>query len=247
MTKEEIIHFIQQSANENSGVPLGKKLFHDKFPVKISDWYGKIWTKWSDAIQEAGYTPKKFVTQAEPIEILLESISKIIKQKNKFPTFSELRFIHNNDKMIPSTQVIRKRLGNKSQIAKAVSTYCSDKPDYSVVKNICDKIVDEESKKESKSVSPKSNDNQETLGCVYLMKSGKYYKIGKANHVGMRNYSIGIKLPEKLEIIHEIATDDPFGIEKYWHNRFSDKRLDGEWFDLTAKEVNAFKRRKKFM
>ena len=63
----------------------------------------------------------------------------------------------------------------------------------------------------------------------------------------MRNYSIGIKLPEKLEIIHEITTDDSVGIEKYWHNRFADKRLEGEWFNLSSEDVAAFKRRKNFM
>ena len=76
------------------------------------------------------------------------------------------------------------------------------------------------------------------------MKSGKHYKLGRSTCAEMRHYQLKILLPEKLELIHKIKTDDPPGIEEYWHNRFKEKRKGGEWFDLSASEVKAFKRRK---
>jgi len=43
-------------------------------------------------------------------------------------------------------------------------------------------------------------------------------------------------------LIHEIKTDEPVGLEAYWHNRFRDRRMRGEWFKLSAADIKAFKR-----
>lgn len=83
--------------------------------------------------------------------------------------------------------------------------------------------------------------NQE-LGEVYLFKSGHFYKIGKTNCTVRRGSELRIMLPEKITLIHSIKTDDPSGIEAYWHKRFELKRKNGEWFDLTSNDVKAFKR-----
>ena len=79
------------------------------------------------------------------------------------------------------------------------------------------------------------------LGEVYLFKSGRYYKIGKTNDTVRRGKELRIQLPEKCILIHSIKTDDPSGIETYWHGRFEEKRLNGEWFNLSPTDIKAFK------
>jgi hypothetical protein len=73
------------------------------------------------------------------------------------------------------------------------------------------------------------------------------YKIGKANNATKRGVGISLLLPEDLVPKHEIRTDYPYILEKYWENRFRDKRKQGEWYDLSSADIKAFKTRREFM
>ena len=77
-----------------------------------------------------------------------------------------------------------------------------------------------------------------------LAKHGRDYKIGRSNDVTRRRREIALLLPNEFEHVHMIETDDPEGIEQYWHRRFEARRTRGEWFRLTTEDVAAFRRRR---
>lgn len=240
MKKEEIIREIKRTAEENDGVPLGVERFRQATGITKSDWYAKHWVRWGDALTEAGYSPNQ-LRGAYSDEFVLKKLVSFIQEIGRYPVMGELRLKAKQEPIFPSHSVFS-RVGKKAELAKKVIEFCQERDGLEDVIKICEPIA----LQEPLIKQPPENDS-EAFGFVYLMKSGRFYKIGRSASVGRREYELAIKLPEKLKKVHEIKTDDPVGIEKYWHDRFKDKRKGGEWFELSANDVKAFKRRKKFM
>jgi hypothetical protein len=77
-------------------------------------------------------------------------------------------------------------------------------------------------------------------GVVYLAKGNGLYKIGRSSSFDVRGNHLTTKLPFPVEIIHVIRAGDSVFVEKYWHTRFGDMRIRGEWFDLGEIELAEF-------
>jgi hypothetical protein len=74
-------------------------------------------------------------------------------------------------------------------------------------------------------------------GYVYLLKSEHGYKIGYSKSPTSRHEQIDLILPFETELICTHKTDDMIGLERRLHERFADKRINGEWFDLSEDDV----------
>ncbi|MHB8691483.1 MAG: GIY-YIG nuclease family protein [Solirubrobacteraceae bacterium] len=130
-------------------------------------------------------------------------------------------------------------LGSKAALATKLADYCRGRPDLADVVELLGPQLNARS--DAAGVDPRDG---QPNGYVYLVRSGRYYKIGSIRDVGRRTYDLAIQLPEKVTRVHAIATDDSSGIERYWHTRFADCRKNGEWFELSKPDIAAFKRRK---
>lgn len=236
MDKQHILDEIRRTAKANGGDPLGRLRFLTETGIKQSDWYGKYWIRWGDALVEAGLTPNLKQQPYEEEHLIVKLIS-LTREIGHFPIAGDLRMQARKDPDFPSHSSFG-RLGLKNQRMRRVAEYCRANKGFEDVLELCQDAIDQEEH------APKKETGPGDFGFVYLIKSGRYYKIGRSNSSGRREYELAIQLPDKADKVHEIRTDDPVGIEAYWHNRFDSKRKNGEWFDLTALDIKAFRRRK---
>ena len=242
MTKEHILSEIKRTADENGGIPLGIDRFREATGIRKEDWYGIFWTKWSDAQIEAGLEPNRFSLPAFDEAWMLNKIIDYIRELGHFPSEPEFKIKRYNNSKFPNLNTLKRRLGTKQKMIKNVLDYCKANKGFDDIIEIC--LPQYDSLKANKESSESVNDLKEEIGHVYLLKHDNVYKIGKSIDASKRYKDIKIQMPHKTEEIHVIKTDDPSGIEAYWHNRFKDKRLEGEWFKLSAYDVKAFRKRK---
>lgn len=238
--KSHILAEIRRTAAENGGAALGVKRFFSETGIKESDWKGKHWARWGDALQDADLSPNS-LQSAYDEDFLLEKFASLAKELGRFPVVAELRMKSRSENGFPNQATFRERLGSKQELASKLAQFCKGRAGYEGVLSICETLL---SQTTTTVVQHEQSSSGEVFGEVYLLKSGRFYKVGRSNSVGRRERELAIQLPEKAVLVHAIKTDDPPGIELYWHRRFEGKRQNGEWFDLSAQDVTAFRRRK---
>ena len=234
MNKAHLLDENKRIAQVNNGQPPGRQTFEGETGIKSYHWK-KFWPRWSEAVGEAGFSPNQYDNSYDEKE-LLKIYSRLAQELGKLRTQSDLVFKRHNDANLPAFSTFG-RFGGKMELIKRVAEFCANQSEYKTVAKLCAEYVSP-----IQNVSEKTSHQED--GCVYLIKSGRFYKIGRANSAGRREYELSIQLPEKAKTIHVIRTDDPCGIEAYWHGRFALKRKNGEWFELSVEDIAIFKRRK---
>jgi Meiotically up-regulated gene 113 len=238
--KAHIISEIKRLATQNGGKQPGRNLFERETAIKMSDWYPYIWLRWGEALVEAGFSPNK-LTAAISDDVLYQKYIDLTRELGHLPLDGERRRRARTDKSFPSHSTWQK-LGDKESFIKGLLRFCENNPGNDDIAALCT----------SRSPSTATNlggsgTGKVITGFVYLMKSGRHYKIGRTVSVGSRERQLAIKIPVPPTTIHSIETDDPVGIEAYWHRRFEAKRGEGEWFDLSPDDIKAFKRWKRIL
>lgn len=170
-------------------------------------------------------------------DLVLDQYAEVCRHYGRPPTVAELRFYAKDRPGFISKNTFATHFGGKNEITAALRDRAIERAEADLVALL--PVLNSAPLPPTDLGSIKQSD-----GWVYLLKSGEHYKIGRSDELEKRVKQITIALPEKVEMVHAIQTDDPPGIEAYWHRRFADRRANGEWFKLSPGDVKAMKRRK---
>ncbi|MFN3627509.1 MAG: GIY-YIG nuclease family protein, partial [Parvibaculum sp.] len=181
------------------------------------------------------FQPNDWNAKLDSAEVMA-GIAYATRKFGRLPTRDELSLARRTDPAIPSAQVITRHFGRRDKVISALRKRASQDATYA---DIVEMLPAESAEPFRKSPVSKLPD-----GFVYLIKSGDFFKIGRSDDAERRFKQITVALPDKAELFHTIRTDDPAGIEAYWHKRFAQRRANGEWFKLSVLDVAAFKKRK---
>lgn len=237
MTKEHILSEIRRTTSENGGAPLGVRTFAAQTGIRQGHWYGKHWAKWGDAVREAGFQPNR-PTPRIGDDQLLERYALLARELGRAPVAGDLLLAKRRDATFPAAGTFLHRFGSYAKLRARAHDHCAKQ---AVLTDVLPLVVPQTQRTDADSGKRLS---RPTIGFVYLIQSGEYYKIGLTDIVEQRERGSGIQPPEKARRVHSIRTDDPAGIEAYWHHRFAWKRVEGGWFKLDRDDVTAFKRRR---
>jgi hypothetical protein len=239
--KNDIINKIKEVANILGGKTPSLGDMEKYANIKADMWKGKYWVRWSDALIESGYTPNSFSLPKIGKEKITIKLLSFIREIDRLPLFLELKMRKQVDITFPSISAITRNFNGKTydEIKQELKMYCLSNstfhellPFFNEVELANNELVE--------------NDETDTtaIGYVYMLRHGSRneFKIGKTKNILRREGEITIELPELAKPVHYIETDDIAGVEKYWHNRFKEKRKNGEWFNLSSADVQAFKK-----
>ena len=114
MNRQEIINEIKRTAVANGGRPPGRAAFEKATGIKTSDWYGKYWARWNDAVVEAGFETRK-LNPAYEREFVIGKFISLIRELGHFPVTGEIRLKAKNDTDFPHHNTFDNHLGTQSE------------------------------------------------------------------------------------------------------------------------------------
>ena len=204
----------------------------------MSEWYGIYFRSWGDALKAAGYEPNEKNLKFSS-DLVLRKYAEAVRYFGRVPADIDIRMYSRSRQDFPGHTTFTSHFGNKAGLVAALVEWVHENEDFADLIALLPEQKEELPERTENIPSPSPAE-----GFVYLLKSGNHYKIGRSEELERRVKQISVALPEKVTLEHAIRTDDPSGIEAYWHRRFAERRAKGEWFELTVTDVRAFKRRK---
>jgi hypothetical protein len=184
--RDQILAEIKRIADANGGQAPGLKTFESATGIRRHDWLGKFWSKWSDAVTEAGIKPLERTKKVER-SFIFPRLAEIVRHYKREPTRVEFDLYKRTDSGLPWYQTLLEHFGSKMEMIAALRAWAETADGYGDIVAMLPAIT--EQPKNLTSAAPKE-------GYVYLIKSGAFYKIGRGDELEKRVKQIRVALPD---------------------------------------------------
>jgi len=132
--------------------------------------------------------------------------------------------LQNNYWLLPTTEEIKKIKENLEKMENYISSID--------VKSYNEKIYN----KTYNTQYTKSEIIKEKLGYIYVYRDSDLYKIGKTLNIKDRNKKYTTENPRAI-MIHSYMIKNYDREERRLHEKFKDKRIRWEWFELNEEDI----------
>lgn len=105
-------------------------------------------------------------------------------------------------------------------------------------KDLIDYNIEREDRLEKEMNDYKCTPKEKTKANVYLMECGGKYKIGVSKDVKRRIKELNKRPFETRLVKQSKPIEEPYLYESELHENYEDKKISGEWFNLTQHDVN---------
>lgn len=184
MDKAHILDEIKRTAAANGGIPLGCRRFFSETGIKQTDWCGVHWARWSEALREAGFAPSQLTAAYDKAE-LLDRFTQLALEIGRLPAKGDLRLKARKDPEFPHDTTFA-RLGSKAELVAQLLEHCRRKEGLEAVIRWWEEYAARRRDRSEGMATVAVG----TMGFVYLVKMSRFYKIGKTNAVGRREYEL---------------------------------------------------------
>jgi hypothetical protein len=167
LSKESIVSAYNNLVRAR-GVLVGAGVFEGEKGISRYYWAGGHWRSWSEFQKYAGHSPN-LPTQKIADEIVLERFAELALEQERIPTGSDLVLKRKTDPLFPNPTCFR-RWGNRDRLLRQVVDYGAGKEQFAHVLELLRSGISSSLDRRLEAFN--------TNGFVYLIRSGRYYKLG---------------------------------------------------------------------
>ena len=213
VSRDELLDEIRRVAGEIGRTP-GMGVFRDRTKITKHEWQEHFVT-WGEAVRSAGLSPN-LLQQKTDVETFLLQLAQVTKKLGRMPTQVHWRHEQRQNPELCSKGTFETLLGNKDGRLRALRAWVEVHDEYRDVLPLIESEITPNRRESRPGVSVRQM--KTVKGVVYLKRFGRTgYKIGKSANPESRYRQLSSGTLEPVKHVHEIATDDPDGIERYWH------------------------------